>query len=544
MHSDCKSLCKRGDKLFSAKFTLDSRNQHIAENFHPMRADFTRTMDIGEDFMADLMTGYPVQVRHDLGTSFGTMLRPRGQQWFHTGLRDEGAQVSLEAKQWLEWTGGVMRRAMNDRISQFSRATSEADQDFAAFGQAVISTETNYRDVALIYRCWHLRDVAWCEDSYGQFKEVHRNWKVSASELTAYFPKTVHHKVREAVARGEDPKVVVRHVVVRSDEYGDGKYRQPWVSIYVDVENQHILEERGSWTMIYTIPRFATISGSQYGYSPATMVALPDARLLQAMTLTLLEAGEKSVNPPLVGVAEAIRGDMQMYAGGFTSVDAEYDERLGEVLRPITVDKSGLGFGLEMTDRVAGSLRNAFFLNKLSMPPVGGPEMTAFEVGQRVQEYIREALPLFEPMETDYNGALCEITFESLMRAGAFGSPDDIPEDIQGEDVTFRFESPLSELVERKKGQTFLEARAIIADAAAVDPSSAEILDFGATLRDVLDGIGVPAKWMRGEDAMEQAKEAQDAAASQSQLLGAMDQGAGIAQKLASASETFQTEGL
>jgi hypothetical protein len=40
--------------------------------------------------------------------------------------------------------------------------------------------------------------------------------------------------------------------------------------------------------------------------------------------------------------------------------------------------------------------------------------MTAYEVGQRIQEYIRGALPLFEPMEMEYNGALCERTFEIL----------------------------------------------------------------------------------------------------------------------------------
>jgi hypothetical protein len=48
------------------------------------------------------------------------------------------------------------------------------------------------------------------------------------------------------------------------------------------------------WTGFYRIPRWQTVSGSQYSYSPATVAALPDARLIQAMTFTLLEAGEKA----------------------------------------------------------------------------------------------------------------------------------------------------------------------------------------------------------------------------------------------------------
>jgi hypothetical protein len=42
--------------------------------------------------------------------------------------------------------------------------------------------------------------------------------------------------------------------------------------------------------------------------------------------------------------------------------------------------------------------------------------MTAYEVGQRVQEYIRNALPIFEPMEMEYNAALCD---ESSTSCGA-----------------------------------------------------------------------------------------------------------------------------
>jgi hypothetical protein len=45
------------------------------------------------------------------------------------------------------------------------------------------------------------------------------------------------------------------------------------------------------------------------------------------MTLTLLEAGEKFTNPPMIAVQEAIRSDVAIYAGGITWVDKDYDER-------------------------------------------------------------------------------------------------------------------------------------------------------------------------------------------------------------------------
>ncbi|MFK7944564.1 MAG: portal protein [Paracoccaceae bacterium] len=539
LHTDAKSLVQQGEALFSKKMVLDSRNQEIADHFYPERGDFTVTRDLGEDWASHMMTGYPSMVRRDLGNALGSMLRPSNKQWFHVRSKREDREGHAE-KKWLEGATKIQTRAMYDRVTQFTRAVKEGDHDFATFGSAVLSVEVNRRDNALLYRCWHLRDVAWQEDQYGMICAVHRRWKPSVRDLAGMFPGDVHQKVTEAIRKDPNKEINCVHIVIRAEHYtGQKKWGTPWVSLYVDCENQHIMEEAGSHTRKYVIPRWMTISGSQYGYSPATLIALPDARLVQAMTLTLLEAGEKSVNPPMVGVAEAIRGDMQVYAGGFTAVDSEYDERLGEVLRPLGVDKSGLPYGMDLSDRQQAMLREAFYLNTLSMPPTGGPDMTAYEVGQRVQEYIRQAMPLFEPMEADYNGELCEMTFDTLMNEGAFGSRDAVPESLQGRDVQFRFESPLADMAEREKGQLFLESKAMLAAAVEADPDTMMMMDFPAALRDVMSGIGAPSEWMLSPQAFDQARQAQQAKQTMAETLGAMGQGAAVAKDLGQAAKGF-----
>lgn len=536
---DAKSIVEQGDRLFSAKRPWDMRNQQIADHFYVERADFTVTRGIGDEYADHLMTGYPALVRRDLGNSLGSMLRPKGQAWFHNRAAREEVE-DHEAKQWLEWATDLQRRAMYDRASQFTRATKEADHDFAAFGGGVISTEVNRRDQALLYRCWHLRDVAWLEDSYGTISEIHRDWKPTVVELCKHFGDKVHQKVTALKDKDPQRKIKVRHFVGRAEDYPGVTKRHGWVSLYIDCENKHVMERIGSVTQVYTIPRWATVSGNQYPYSPASVIALPDARLLQAMTLTILDAGERAANPAMIGVAEAIRGDLNIYPGGFTAIDQDYDERLGEVLRPIEQSRGGVQYGMEIADRTSGMIREAFFLNTLSMPPAGGAEMTAFEVGQRVQEYIRNALPLFEPMEHEYNAQLCEITFETLMANGAFGSPDGIPESLRGAETQFQFEGPLSEMIERDKGQRFLQAKAMIAEAAAVDPSALHIMNFEETLRDVLSGVGTPEKWLNSPEEVRAAVEAQRQQAEAAQMLETMKQGADVADTLGDVSQKFE----
>jgi len=193
------------------------------------------------------------------------------------------------------------------------------------------------------------------------------------------------------------------------------------------------------------------------------------------------------------------------------------DRRKGDGLRPINQDRRGLPQGYNERDTQMAMLAEAFYINKLTLPPPEG-DMTAFEVGQRVEEYVRAALPLFEPMEHEYNGQLCEDTFDLLLRAGAFGSIQDMPRELQGREVHFKFVSPLHDAIERKDASIFMETRDLLAAAMELDPTAAYNVDINGTLRDALEGIGLPAKNLVPlEEVQAQIEEASQMAAMQEQ---------------------------
>jgi hypothetical protein len=259
------------------------------------------------------------------------------------------------------------------------------------------------------------------------------------------------------------------------------------------------MEEQPRMTAYYIIPRWQTVSGSQYAHSPATIAALPDARLIQAMTYTLLRAGEKAVDPPMIAVQEMVRSDLATYPSGVTWVDADYDEKTGEVLRPIPSDYRGLPVGLELQQKQMAMIADAFYINKLQMPPMDRDRVTAEEVQYRVQQYVRQALPLFEPIEQEYNAPLCEQTFDLLLGVNAFGPPQNIPEALQDSEVQFLFESPLAEARDKQLATTFMESKNLIAEAVALDPGAAYIMDVPVALREALRGNGAPSIWLRDE---------------------------------------------
>jgi hypothetical protein len=542
---DYKTIITQSESLFSKKTTLNSLWQEIAENFYPQRADFTTIRYLGKELADNLTTSYPILAHRDLSNAISTYLRPRSQDWFKITIFNED-ELDNDGKEWLEWATKRMKRFMYEKQSGFTRATKEADADFAAFGQACIYTELDYENISLNLQCCHLKDLAFCEDETGNIDSVYRKKKWTYRQLVNLFGSKVHDRIKEKVDKEPFTEVNCLHAVIKSNNYKstEKKFRQPYISLWIDLDNNHLLEEVGSWTKKYSVPRWQTVSGSQYAYSPAVVAALPDARLIQAVSLTLLEAGEKAVNPPLVAVQDVFREDTLTTASAAINwMDSAYDERMGAPVKELyNTNGSNLSFGLNLREETRAMIAEAFYLNKLNLP-LAGPQMTATEVTQRIQEYIRNALPLFEPMETEYNADLCELIFETLFRVGAFSSKP-IPNSLQGQDIKFVFENPLVQAEGKEKMQRLLETRATLAEAVALDPASIHMLDVKVALRDALNGNGTPAKWLRSESEVNQIEEQEKQQMAIQQQLQALGQGAQVAEQIGKAGQAINQADL
>lgn len=494
-----QELIERGDVLFSKRSGLMSLWQELGDHFYVERADFTVTRNLGTDFAAHLTSSYPLLVRRDLGDQISSILRPSGEPWLEITIERE-ERLGNADKRWLERATETQYRAMYDLHSGFVRATKECDHDWATFGQGVISGEINWDELTLLHRCWHLRDVAWVDDYAGRTCEVHRKWTMSPYDMIRKFKGKVHSKIVERAKKEPFCDIDCRHIVMESSHYYDGKkVKAKYVSLVIDVENKTILEEVQRPHLGYVIPRWKTISGSQYAFSPATVIALPDARLIQSMALSLLEAGEMSVRPPLITVPDALREDVQYFAGGITKADIEGDQQLKNVLAPIFQDRSGINFGLDLLKDTRDMIASAFYINKLMLPPAE-KVMTAYETSQRVREYIRQSSPLFEPLLSNYNGELCEMDFELLMSVGAFGPREEFPQNLRGQNVRFKFKNPLQEAADQKKGQTLQVAIELTAQTMKLDQNAGAILNAPVALRDALSGVGAEADWLYDED--------------------------------------------
>jgi hypothetical protein len=531
--------------LFAAKRSVDSLWQELALNFYPERADFTTQRNVGDEFANHLFSSYPVLARRELGNMMAEFLRP--DKWMSIHVDDDELDEGDSERIFLEHLSKIQMRAFSDPIANFVTTSAQADHDLVTFGNAIIQGTVNKNGNGLLFKNHHLRDCAWAENADGEIDCLHREWLPTARHLRDMFKEKVSSDVKKACEKEPHKTFKCRHVVMPSRLYEyKSKFGKtfPFISIYIELDTNTVLEEVGLNHFSYVVPRWQIVSGTQYGTSMATAVILPDGRTLQVIKRTMREAAEKFVDPPMLAVTDAIRGDIALYAGGITTADMEYDERLGEVLRPITRDGGGMPVGFEIEKAIKEDIRSGFFLDKMQLPESRG-EMTATEVRRRIQEHIRAAAPISKPIQNNYNDPLCQLVFNLLSENGAFPMQY-MPESLSDRELKFKFRSPLDELAEQTDADVYVDVMTrIVMPAAQIDPSQMENVDITQATRDAMRASGWKAKWFKPVEAVAQKRaevqqeaEAQKAMAEAMSLGQAVEQGGKGADSLMKADQT------
>lgn len=498
-------LIKRGDRRFSKRASLDSYRQEVALNFAPHLASWNATLHLGDDFAAHLTDGTPLLLARDFVGQIGAMLRPAGKQWFwhRTALDDLNADPAV--RNYLDWRSSQMMRIAFDRVTGAEGALTEADEFYGLFGDAVISVDyaTHERETIRL-QTNHSKDAVWLIGKDNKPDTITRRESLAARVVKGRFSQTgdkLHEKVHEACDKDGDTEIDIRHEVLPAAEYdayikkGPLKRKDGWVSVWLDATNKTIIRETHTDTFRYVIPRAGRRYGYPYGWSRATMAALPDARLIQQQAMAILEAAERQLSPPLIAFQDSIRGDMRL--DGITWVDRGFADKGVDPVTPLELGKN-FNLGIDAIMRTEGQLARAFYLDRLRMPDTRVSK-TKEEAAFMIDEYIRSAVPLFSPMKVEYSDELLFEIDTLIERAGGYDSRRK-PDELRDVELSFQWDNPLTDMIERQKVQRIAEGAQIGQTIAALAAAAAQVpdlqqADLGKMFRDGMVAIG-NAAWL------------------------------------------------
>lgn len=550
---NAKELAEREGKAFAAKENLNALHQELAFNFYPALADFTSERTLGEEFSIDLFDSEPLRCCRDLADARSAMMRPTGQDWVRAQTRDEEVNEKPDVARALDAVNKKFRSFLSNPLTGFTKTEKEADPNVVTFGYSVKSAESDidrYGKRVSVIRCWHLRDCAFHYDFTGMRPEVmFRKFKMSARHIEKRFPKAdLHPEIRRAIDKEPDKEFELCHTMMPADEYdwykkprrSQSKYQ--FASIYYDGNHKMLLSESASQRFRYLVERWNTFPGSQYGYSPAAMTGLADARQMQAMMQILVEAGEKSLDPPLKATDGAVKGEIDLGASGITLVDRDYDERLGPAIEPLLPNNRNIPVGIDLINRSILAMRDNWFISKLHLP---SQEKTAYETQVLFEQFIRENIPLFSPWEDALSIMLDEVfhVMQEVEREWWGNFLLNAPEELHGYEIEWAFKNQLRDVIERNKVNMAQQTLGIIAGAQQADPQAGanKAVNLIKVVQDAVRGTGAPADWLNDD------QDAQDGAAGiaqASQILGALgmaDQAANVVKTGSEAAANLQS---
>lgn len=523
-------------KLENGRRVWDSHYQDLADVLWPSLASFTRQTVPGEKRTGQIYDGTPLLAVRGMVSAIDGMLKPKTSRWMSIRAADDGINEFDSARAWMEQATDILFTEFYRPRARFIQASGETDRSLVVLGSGTIFV-TEPRDLnGLLFRALPLRDTFYIENAEGVIDTIfwRTNWPARTAEQVWGRDK-LGAETRRALEQNEPDRNFKFLQVIRPREEREPGRRDaanmPWEYLAIDVGAEHIIEESGFEEWPFATPRWDTESGETYGRSPG-MLALPDSRTLQQQGKTILKAGHMAVEPPLMAPHESIIRGPSLVPGGITYYNAAALRNTGlrDPIRPLFTGAQ-LPLAREMQQDVREQIFAAFFRNVLNLP-VNGPAMTATEIIERKEEFVRALGPVFGQLEADYIGAIAERVFGLMQRAGAFRPPPDV---LSDRNVRFELVSPIQRARKQIEAAAMTQSFEVLAPIVEAQPQILDNIDGDRMIRDIPDIYGIPHDWLRAPEEVAKIREAQAKAAQLQQVQQLAEVSAEVVNKVSAA---------
>lgn len=543
-----KELLRLSDARFSKKSQLDTLWQTLYDELCPERATFTRIRVDGDEFAQRMYTSLPAQNMRDLAYAIGALTRH--EQFFSIKAQQDERNTE-RATAWLYRAREKQRTLLYTRAANFQSEIEISDMDAVTAGNSVIRhTEDRGRTGIMVFATEHLRDVAWAEDRSRTVNEMHRKYKLALRNWAAEFPDCeLPKRYSDLIKTDPHHEIELRHIVMPAEQYDaygkmKGRNKKPFASIHIDPAGSEVIREGGYFEFPYTVRRWRLAPNTPYASSPAAMLGLVEARLLQAQERVIMDAGERVVDPPSIAVRDAVMGRVNNYAGATTWIDGDHAQRIDDAFKFVD-QRANIPIGLELKQDTRQILASAVFLNKLSLPIE--EKMTAYEVRERISEFIRSIKPVASPFEV-HNAQILDVHFAFNLRVGHFtrGEPvllpngqvgpglRFVPPELRGADIVYEFDGPIQMAYKRLKLIKAQQTRQHAFESMQVRPEAGDNFNFDQIDRDAAGYIDGEPGWLIPEDVRDQERTAR---AQQAQQQAALEQAAAMPKVLGEAAD-------
>lgn len=545
-------IIKREQTLRTNRADWEAAWQAVAEVTLPVSVDFKHfgihaPTDTGHSASrstsrtADIYDQTAMMAVQRWGAALESMITPRSSKWHNLSLQNgdlDGAAGDDERK-WLEKLRDVMFKHRYASGTGFAGSIQSIYRSLGSFGAGFMYVEDGFKvgnKKPILYRPIHLSEMVIDQNAYGQMDTAMRRFSLSARQALNLFQDKCPTKVKEAATDGGDPDrrfSFIQAVFPRDDKW-QGKTRTvqttAFQSALVFVEDEEVIYSKGYHELPFIDFRLDRQPGEIYAESPA-LIALPEVRGINAMARDTLRAVQQ-ISSPAYAAADV------KSKGGRVNLNANkinkglIDPATGRLLiAPIqSGGRPDIAMGLMQDKREM--IKEAFYVN-LFQTLADAPNMTATQSLIRDREKGELLGPIGAQVQTSLD-RLVEREGGILKRSGLYDDdgPFAPPPSIQGREWTVEFTSPLDRLRRAEEGVGTMRTFETMMSVAQYDPNVMDLLETDEAVRGLAEINGMPSKFLRSVDAVEELRGEREDASTKQNALNEATQAAGIASAL------------
>lgn len=524
------AVIKRADALDKDRANWKTYWQDVAHYCIPRKAYITRESTSGEKLdLADVYDSTSIYAAQILAAGLHGYLTNPQSKWFNLRVPEKFMQMK-EVKIWLKSVEDETFRTLNG--SNFGQKINEAYLELGVIGTACVYEEEDVKDVVRFY-CRPIREAMLAENEAERVDRVYRVFKLTAQQAFERWGENAGEAVKKCIEKKDfDKKIDFVHCVMprgsRDVAKKDAK-NMPYASYYIEKSKKHIVWEGGYMEFPFMCPRFRKEAGEVYGYSPA-MQAYADIKTLNSMSKTILRAGEKAVDPPLVLPHDGFLLPLRTRANGL-NYSLKSGANINNEIKQLPTS-GNIPIGLEMEDQRREAINRAFFVDLFMLLASRKKNMTATEVTERVQEKMLLLGPSLDLLMSELLDPLITRTVSILARNGKLPKA---PEVLKDQAYEIEYVSPLAKAQRASEIGSLNQLLALVGQMANAAPSILDKINGDKVVDLAADMYGVSPEIIR-DDTEVQAIREERAAAQQKELeMARLQQGAMIAKDAASA---------
>jgi hypothetical protein len=236
-----------------------------------------------------------------------SLINSSAENWFY--LKNKNIQLNDNAKikEWLLSVDSILKQNLYESFGGFYYKSYEFYFDLVCYGTAIFSCIEDSKNKKIVHNTHNLFNTYLYKHSNQIDTVISELFLTPLEAVDKFGEDNLPQTIKNALQNNEDKKFLFLHIVLPSKYVEDVSFEaknMEYASYYIEYNTKQIILKNGYYTFPFMIARWYTNTKEIYGISPA-INALPDIKMLNAISKTIIVSAQKQIDPPLLATNES-----------------------------------------------------------------------------------------------------------------------------------------------------------------------------------------------------------------------------------------------